>query len=75
MGTTEVIDDGGSDAEVIRLTAYFLWEQEGRPEGRNHEFWRRACEMHARQRAYDGLLAESPDDPPAERPADASGRW
>ncbi|GAB0118117.1 DUF2934 domain-containing protein [Acidisoma sp. 7E03] len=26
----------------IRETAYDLWEQEGRPEGRDHDFWLQA---------------------------------
>lgn len=26
----------------VRDTAYFLWEAEGRPEGRDHEYWHRA---------------------------------
>ena len=31
----------------IRERAYFLWEKEGRPEGRDTEFWERARLMHA----------------------------
>jgi hypothetical protein len=27
----------------LRERAYFLWEQEGRPDGQAHEFWERAC--------------------------------
>jgi hypothetical protein len=27
---------------LIRERAYFIWEQEGRPEGRHLEHWRRA---------------------------------
>lgn len=45
-------------AETIRATAYFLWEQEGRPEGRSAYYWLRAKEMHMRQLAYDRWLAE-----------------
>ena len=47
------------DEEAIRLTAYFLWEQDGRPEGQQDEYWRRAREMRARERAYDGLLEDN----------------
>jgi hypothetical protein len=40
---TELIDpevEGGEDAERrTRERAYFLWEQEGRPEGRADEHW------------------------------------
>ena len=36
------------DAEhPIRERAYFLWEKEGCPEGRDAEFWERARLMHA----------------------------
>ncbi len=27
---------------AIRRRAYAIWEEEGRPEGRDHEFWLRA---------------------------------
>lgn len=45
-------------AETVRNTAYFLWEHDGRPEGRSFEYWLRAKEMHQRQLAYDKWLAE-----------------
>ena len=45
-------------AEAVRNTAYFLWEQDGRPEGRSFEYWAKAKEMHLRQMAYDRWLAE-----------------
>lgn len=45
-------------AESIRQTAYFLWEQDGRPEGRAFEYWLRAKQMLVRQMAYDRWLAE-----------------
>lgn len=33
--------------EVIRQRAYYLWEHEGRPEGREAEHWHRArAEVH-----------------------------
>lgn len=38
--------------EAVRDTAYFLWEEAGRPEGRADEFWYRALEIHYRSRAY-----------------------
>lgn len=31
------------NAEKIRDRAYFLWEQAGRPGGREHEFWAQAA--------------------------------
>jgi len=45
-------------AQAIRATAYFLWEQDGRPEGRSFEYWLRAKEMTQRRLAYDRWLAE-----------------
>jgi hypothetical protein len=31
------------DEQAIRDRAYFIWEQEGRPEGRAGEHWKRAA--------------------------------
>ena len=45
-------------AQAVRATAYFLWEQDGRPEGRAFDYWVRAKEMHLRQIAYDRWLSE-----------------
>jgi hypothetical protein len=48
--------------EKIRIRAYELWEQSGRPEGRQHEFW------HQAERELQGVLERgdpargSPDD-------------
>jgi hypothetical protein len=40
---------GGHEPEHhLRERAYFLWEREGRPEGRAHEFWYRARQEEAR---------------------------
>lgn len=55
---------GSTDAaafdEAVRLTAYFLWEQDGRPEGRAEHYWHRAREKHRSERRYDGWLSEEP---------------
>ena len=41
----------------IRETAYHLWEADGRPEGRDAEFWERARELVGmRESAGAGLL-------------------
>ena len=45
-------------ARAVRDTAYFLWEQDGRPEGRSFDYWLKAKEIHQRQLAYDRWLAE-----------------
>lgn len=61
-------------AEMIRNTAYFLWEQDGRPEGRSFDYWLRAKEMHLRQMAYDKWLAEgTPPDRAETNWRDAAG--
>ena len=44
--------------EAVRQTAYFLWEQDGKPEGQANTYWLRAQERHARQRDYDAWLGE-----------------
>ena len=49
-------------AEAIRRTAYFLWEQDGRPEGRAQDYWLRAKEAHLRQLAFDHWLQEGAPD-------------
>jgi hypothetical protein len=38
--------------QTVRERAYFLWEQEGRSEGRADEYWHRALDQHLRERAY-----------------------
>ena len=45
-------------AEAIRRTAYFLWEQDGRPSGRAQDYWLKAKEAHLRQLAFDRWLQE-----------------
>ncbi|MDD3668977.1 MAG: DUF2934 domain-containing protein [Alphaproteobacteria bacterium] len=31
--------------ENIRVAAYYLWEQAGRPDGSGEEFWAKACKQ------------------------------
>ena len=45
------------DEEEVRSTAYFLWEQDGRPDGRDDHYWWAALEKIARQKASDIQLA------------------
>ena len=56
-------------ADRIRQTAYFLWEQDGRPEGRAFDYWLRAKDMLLRELAYDKWLA---DGTPVDR---AEAHW
>jgi hypothetical protein len=54
---------GAVDEEEVRTTAYFLWEQDGRPDGRAEYYWWLALERVARRRANDALLgATGPRD-------------
>ena len=56
-------DPDNDEAEAIRQTAYFLWEQDGKPAGRAEHYWSLARERHLRERAYDLWLEEgSPPD-------------
>lgn len=47
--------------EAVRKTAYFLWEQDGRPHGRHDEYYLRALEQHRRAREYDRWLEDGPE--------------
>jgi hypothetical protein len=52
---------GDADFEqAVRDTAYFLWENDGRPEGREREYWYRALEQLVHQRQCDRELTETP---------------
>ena len=58
-------DDPWTDKEFearVRDTAYFLWENAGRPHGREKEYWFEALERSLRQREADRLLLENPVD-------------
>lgn len=57
---TDTEDEGFRDA--VRRTAYFLWQQDGEPHGRDQEYYLVALEMHRRHRDYDRWLADGPRD-------------
>ena len=44
--------------ERIRLIAYAIWEEEGRPEGCSEAHWHRACELVETEAA---IPADDPD--------------
>jgi hypothetical protein len=51
------------DLERIRLRAYHIWEQEGRPHGRDAEHWREAerqLEVEFRIGYPDGMDSDEP---------------
>lgn len=56
----------GIDEEAVRRTAFFMWEQDGKPLGRSAYYWDRALEQHIRQLAYDRWLAEGTPEGHAE---------
>lgn len=43
---------------AVRDTAYFMWENDGRPEGREQEYWFRALEACLRRRNLDKEMEE-----------------
>lgn len=47
-------DDDAEFERAVRETAYLLWEQDGRPEGRADEYWERALEIHRSGRVPEG---------------------
>jgi hypothetical protein len=47
--------------ERIRLIAYAIWEEEGRPEGRAEEHWYKACELVDAEAVMTAPAAETPD--------------
>lgn len=52
-----------SDFErTVRDTAYFLWEADGRPSGRDKEYWFTALDKCRRQREADGSTGQAADD-------------
>jgi hypothetical protein len=52
--------NGADDLEQrVRIRAYYLWEQEGRPEGRDLEFWDGA---RAADGEKDNLTARAPQE-------------
>lgn len=63
--------------QSVRDTAYFLWEQDGKPDGREQDYWFAALERCLRRRESDKALSNSlnlsdRDDDPG-RPADDRG--
>lgn len=45
--------------QAVRDTAYFLWEQDGRPFGREQEYWFAALERCLRRRESEQALNQS----------------
>lgn len=54
---------------AIREQAYYLWEQDGRPEGHDMEYWQRATVAVAERGQLETLTDEPPKTPAAKRKA------
>lgn len=49
--------------QQVRDTAYFMWEADGRPSGREEEYWHRAREACMGQQGLDQQFDEALDEP------------
>ena len=58
---------------AIREQAYFLWEQDGRPDGRDMEYWQRATVLAAEKTQVDTLTKGPPKQAGAKVKAAGSG--
>ena len=71
------MSDAGKELERrIRERAYFLWLQEGRPDGRSAEFWECACALEheaAREAEERQIDMEERDSFPASDPPSHTG--
>jgi hypothetical protein len=59
------LDDPWIDKDFesqVRDTAYFLWENDGRPLGREKEYWFTALDRCLRQREADAMLKQAPPE-------------
>lgn len=50
--------------QSVRDTAYFMWENDGRPDGQEQEYWFRALEVSLRSRKLDKAREEPVTDYP-----------
>jgi len=48
---------------AIREQAYYLWEQDGRPPGRDMEYWQRATVLAAEKGQVDTIVKSPPKRP------------
>ncbi len=73
MSSNPLEDDPGREHR-IRVRAYQLWSDEGRPHGRHDEFWERARELVAMEDSAGAGLLPNPQsagaDPSREQPVE-----
>ena len=60
------LDDTSAET-WIREAAYFMWEADGRPHGREDEYWHRARDIWRGQHALDKGFAEALSEPDPEK--------
>jgi hypothetical protein len=60
----DMASTGAASEAAIREQAYLLWEQEGRPHGREMEFWTRA-KVAVAEKAQMDTLTKAPPKPKA----------
>ncbi len=66
--TTNPLDDSDETRlQRIRERAYHLWEQEGRPDGRDADYWERARELVGMEESAGSGLLPNPAMQPASR--------
>lgn len=51
---------GQADDAAIREQAYYFWEQDGRPDGRENEYWARAVVAVTEKSQLDTLVKPAP---------------
>ncbi len=54
----------GADEATIREQAYYYWEQDGRPHGRETEYWMRAVVAVSEKSQMDSLTKPAPKKAP-----------
>ena len=65
---------GRADDAVVREQAYYFWEQDGRPEGREMEYWSRAAVAVAEKGQMDTLTKTAPKKPVSDKPKLAASK-
>ena len=55
--------------QAVRETAYHLWESDGRPEGREQDYWFKALEQKLAERNGD-QVGSTPQDPSPDQQLD-----
>lgn len=53
--------------QQVRQKAYHLWEDDGRPDGRETEYWFKALELMLAERSQDETAGQEDSDPPTGR--------